>query len=174
MACGTDDDLHAMVKGIVDELEAAVSGTLYDVDGDYKVIDDIDEWKRAKYAKKVEEFRKEHPEESYDPEEYGFDAYQEWMEDEIGTVDDVDEPDPVSLDKYIEKRGLGDTRFEVDTSMQLSAGRTLLAYGGPNIWVHDDEVRGYWGSSQCTMSLDSDTSSAMWDWFEQYWDVIKG
>ena len=42
---GADDDLHAMVGSIVDELEAAVSGSLYEVDGEYVVIDDLDEWK---------------------------------------------------------------------------------------------------------------------------------
>ena len=177
----TASELHSMVKGIVDELEAAASGSLYDVDGSYVVIDDMDGWKEAEYAKKVEAFRKEHPESGFRKEDVEagcmadcYDSYQEWMEDEIGTVDDIDEPDEVSLHGYIEKQGLGDTRFEVDSSKQLLGGKTLFTYGGPNIWVHDDRVCGYWGSESVDMSLDSDTCSALFSWFEEMWDVIAG
>lgn len=174
MASNIDDELHRMVKGIVDELEAAVSGTLYDVDGNETVIDDMDAWKAAEYEKRKQGFEADHPRGEFKPEDDVYASYDAWMEDEIGTADDVDEPDPVSLDEYIEKRGLGDTRFEVDSSRQLLGGRTLFTFGGPTIWVHDDEVCGYWGSSQCTMNLDSDTCSALWAWFDQYWDAIRG
>lgn len=172
-----DESLHSQVKSIVDELEAAASGSLYDVDGNYVVIDDMDEWKKEQYKKKAEEFRREHPERDFDDcaddSFEAYDSYEEYMEDEIGTADDVDEPDEVSLYEYIEKQGLGDTRFEVDSSKQLLGGKTLFAYGGPNIWVADDEVQGYWGSSSMEMPLDSETSSALWSWFEEMWDVIK-
>ena len=76
--------------------------------------------------------------------------------------------------KYQNQESLGDVRFEVDAEKNLSGGRVLFTYGGPNIWVHDDEVCGYWGVSQCTMPLDSETRSALWDWFEEQWDMIKG
>lgn len=173
MSRGTDDDLHTMVSSIVDELEAAVSGSLYGVDGDYIVIDDLGEWKQEKYGKMTEEFRKEHPEDSFDPEESGFDTYVEWMEDELGVADDVDEPEKASLYEYISERSLGDMRFEVDSSKTLIGGKVLFCYGGPNIWVTDDEVRGYWGSSTVEMPLDSDTRSELWDWFENQWEAIK-
>lgn len=170
---GADDDLHAMVGSIVDELEAAVSGSLYEVDGDYVVIDDLDAWKKERHEKEAEEFRKERPEGSFDPGESGFDTYAEWMEDEIGTADDVDEPDRVSLCEYIDKRSLGDVRFEVTSDKTLCGGKILFCYGGPNIWVADDEVRGCWGPSTVEMPLDSDTRSRLWDWFENQWDEIK-
>lgn len=170
---GTDDDLHAMVGSIVDELEAAVSGSLYEVDGDYIVIDDLGEWKQEKYGRMAEEFRKEHPEDSFDPEESGFDTYVEWMEDEIGVAEDVDEPEQASLREYISERSLGDVRFEVTSDKTLCGGKVLFCYGGPNIWVADDEVRGYWGSSTVEMPLDSDTRSELWDWFENQWEAIK-
>ena len=174
MASNIDEELHRMVNGIVDDLEAAVSGSLYDIDGNYVVIDDMDDWKADRYEEKADAFRKEHPEESYDPEVYGFDTYGEWMEDEIGTVDDVDEPDEVSLYDYLEKESLGDVRFEVGPDKELHGGKTLFCYGGPNIWVADDEVRGYWGSATVEMSLNSETRSAMWSWFEERWDSVKG
>lgn len=174
MASETDTELNSMVNGIVDELEAAVSGTLYKVDGDWKVIDDLDEWKKTEYAKQAGEFRKEHPEDSYDPDEYGFDTYQEWMEDEIGTADDVDEPYTVSLGEYIDEQSLGDVRVEISLSdRSLVGGKVLFCYGGPNIWVSDDEVRGYWGVSSCEMPLDYETRSALFSWFEEQWDMAK-
>ena len=170
---GADDDLHAMVGSIVDELEAAVSGSLYEVDGEYVVIDDLDEWKEERYGKMAEEFRKEHPEDSFDPDESGFDTYVEWMEDEIGVAEDVDEPEQASLCEYISEQSLGDVRFEVTSDKTLCGGKVLFCYGGPNIWVADDEVRGYWGSSTVEMPLDSDTRSELWDWFENQWEGIK-
>lgn len=174
MASNTDEELHRMVKGIVDDLEAATAGNLYDVDGNYVVIDDLDGWKAAKYEKLKQDFEADHPRSSFKLEDNVYESYEEWMEDEIGTVDDVDEPDEVSLSDYVEKESLGDVRFEVDSSKELQGGKVLFCYGGPNVWVADDEVRGYWGSSTVEMSLDSDTRSALFSWFEEQWDIIKG
>lgn len=173
MASNTDEELHRMVKGIVDDLEAAVSGSLYDVDGEFVVIDDLDDWKAAEYEKLRQCFEDDHPRSSFRLEDSVYGSYEEWMEDEIGTVDDVDEPDEVSLSDYIDKESLGDVRFEVDSSKELYGGKVLFCFGGPNIWVADDEVRGYWGSATVEMSLDSDTRSALFDWFEEMWDAVK-
>ena len=65
-------------------------------------------------------------------------------------------------------------RFEVDSGRTLCGGKILFCYGGPNVWVADDGVRGYWGSSRVEMSLDPDTRSALWDWFEEQWDMVEG
>jgi hypothetical protein len=168
----TASELRSVVKNIVDELEAAASGSLYDVDGGYVVINDMDEWKKEQYAKKARKFLDEHPVSDLDTDLY--ETYKEWQEDEIGTADDVDEPDEVSLSEYLEKQSLGDVRFEVDSSKQLLGGKVLFAYGGPNIWIHDDQVCGYWGSESVEMSLDSDTRDALFSWFEEMWDVVSG
>ena len=172
MASNTDEELHGIVLGIVHDLEAAASGNLYDVDGECVIIDDLDDWKAKQYKKEVDEFREKHPVDSFDHEAY--DTYEEWMEDEIGTVDDIDEPDEVSLTEYIDKESLGDIRFEVDSEKELHGGKVLFCYGGPNVWVADDEVRGYWGSSTVEMPLDLDTRSALFSWFEEMWDMAKG
>ena len=172
MAGTVDESLHAQVKSIVDDLEAASSGSLYSIDGEFVIINDLDEWKAEQYKKEADEFKKEHSEANLDKDCY--DTYEEWMEDNIGTVDDVDEPDQVSLSEYVDKQSLGDVRFEVDSSKELHGGKVLFCYGGPNIWVADDEVRGYWGSSTVEMSLDSETRSAMWNWFEEQWTQVKG
>lgn len=166
----TADELHSMVKNIVDELEAAVAGTLYWDGNGYLLIDDMDEWKEEEYKKKADEFIESH-DGTWDADLY--DSFDEYMEDEIGTADDVDEPDEVPLGEYLDKQALGDVRFEVDSSKDLLGGKTLFTYGGPNIWVADDEVRGYWGSERVEMSLGSDAQSAMFSWFEEMWDAIK-
>lgn len=96
------------------------------------------------------------------------------------TIDDVDKyleshdemPEQATVADVIEKRGLGDTRFEVDSKKELCGGKTLFTFGGPNIWVHDDRVCGYWGSARVEMSFNSETRTAMFDWFDDRWKEI--
>ena len=136
MASNIDEELHAMVKDIVDELEAAVAGNLYKKDdGEFEVIEDLDEW-------------------------------HEHVDDGEG------DPEQATVNDVIEKRGLGDTRFEVDSKKELCGGKTLFTFGGPNIWVHDDMVCGYWGSARVEMSFNSETRAAMFDWFDDRWEEI--
>lgn len=135
MVDSIDKELHSMVKGIVDELESAVSGCLFREEGgsDFQTIDDMDEYMES--------------------------------HDEI--------PEQVTVNDVIETRGLGDTRFEVDSNKELCGGKTLFTYGGPNIWVYDDRVCGYWGSARIEMSFNPETKSEMFDWFKDYWEVVK-
>ena len=136
MASNIDEDLHTMVKDIVDELESAVNGCLYREEGgsDFQTIDDGD----------MDEYMENH--------------------DEM--------PEQVSVADVIEKRGLGDTRFEVDSKKELCGGKTLFTFGGPDIWVHDDMVCGYWGSARVEMSFNPETRTAMFDWFNDRWKEI--
>ncbi len=174
MASDIDRELNSMVQNIVDELEAAVSGSLYDVDGNATVIDDMDEWKKAEYEKLKNGFETDHPRSEFKLEDNIYESYEEYMEDEIGTADDIDEPDPISLDEYFRSHNEPlDLYFEVDAQKNLNGGRMQVTAGGPSIWIADDEVRGYWGSTRVEISLDSETKSAMWDWFEEQWDTVK-
>ena len=174
MGTDVEDELHSMVLGIVNEIEAAADGRLYKAgNGGFNIIDDIDEWKEERYKEKADKFREEHPESGFDSEEYGFDTYEEWMEDEIGTADDIDEPEEVSLADYVSDQALGDTRYEVDSEKDLNGARTLFTCGGPTIWVYDDRVEGFWGHGHVEMSLDSDAARAMYDMFEEWWETIK-
>lgn len=177
MAETTDEYLHRVVLGTVHDLEAAASGTLYKTENsDYLIIDDLDEWKEKQYKKKAEKFRKEHPERDFndcadDPfEEY--DSYEEYMEDEIGTADDIEEPEQVSLSEYIDNESLGDTVFEVNQSKEFQGARTLVACGGPTIWITDESVRGYWSSERIEMPLDSATAGELYAIFEEQWSQI--
>ena len=135
MSDNIDEELHAMVKDIVDELESAVNGCLYrGADGEFETIDDGD----------MDEYMESH--------------------DEM--------PEQATVADVIEKRGLGDTRFEVDSKKELCGGKTLFTFGGPNIWVHDDTVCGYWGSARVEMSFNPETRTAMFDWFNDRWKEI--
>jgi hypothetical protein len=169
----TKEELKAMVADICDELEAAADGDLYkDENGDAVIIKDIDEWKAERYKEKIEEFKKEHPEDAgFDKELY--ETYDEFMEDEIGTVDDIDDPEEVSVEDYVNDNSLGDVRFEVDSDLELIGGKVLFAYGGPNIWVADDEVRGYWGCDEVTEPLWNNARTAMFNMFDRLWEYKK-
>lgn len=152
------DKLREIVKDYAANVESAVAGDLYDVDGENVTIADLDEWRDSAYGEKVREYRKSHP-----------DASAEEMEDEIGTVDDIDDPEPVSLSDYLDETSLGDVVFEVDMDRNVRGGRILVAYGGPNVWIHDDEIRGYWGT-QASWSLSSKARQALLEYFEELWD----
>lgn len=177
MAEKTDEYLHRVVLGIVYDLEAAASGTLYKTkNGVYLIIDDLDGWKQEQYEENAEKFRKEHHpayfEEDKDENGSEYDSYEEWMEDEIGTVDDIEEPEQLTLWQYIEEESLGDTVFEVDQSKEFRGARTLVACGGPTIWITDESVRGYWSSERVEMPLDSATAGELYAIFEEQWHQI--
>ena len=166
-------ELHGTVMNIVHELEAAAEGNLYYNGSDYIIIDDMDVWKEEQFQEKVKKFKADNPEDKFDSEKAGFDTYEEWMEDELGTADDVEEPDEMSILEYIDKQSLGDVRFEVDDKLELNGGKVLFCYGGPTVWVHDDEVCGYWGSESVEMSLNDDTRSQLYSYFDELLSMAK-
>lgn len=165
----THDELVGTCNTIVHEVEAAVDGCLYKVDGEIEIIVDLDEWKQALYDKKVDAFKATYPD--YDRDLY--DSYDEYVEDECGTVDDIDDPEEVTLADYLADRDLGDVRFEVDSSKDLLGGKLLVAYGGPNIWISDEGVTGYWGSETVERTFHSDARGAVFDWFANQWSYIE-
>ena len=179
MGTDVDEELYRIVTGIGEEIEAAADGKLYRINGEEVTIDDMDEWKEAEYAKKVEAFKKEHPERDFNDnadnagDAYeAYDSYEEFMEDEIGTADDIDEPEPIDLTDYVDSRSLGDIRFEVDMQKDMIGAKCLFFYGGPNVWVHDDRVCGYWGGRESVYHLSQDASYALYEMFESVWDRI--
>ena len=93
------------------------------------------------------------------------------MDEYLESHDDM--PEQATVADVIEKRGLGDTRFEVNSSKELCGGRTLFTFGGPNIWVHDNMVCGYWGGKTVEMAFNEETRSAMFDWFREYWEAVN-
>ena len=174
MAQETEDRLREMAKSYDEDLEAVVvAGTMYRIDGNNVVIDDIDEWKQKEWEKQKAKFLSEHP--FTDPDDLeSYENEEEYVTDNIGEADDIDEPDEqVSLDEYLNDQSLGDVRFEVSSDMELHGGKILLACGGPTFWLHDDEICGYWGSDEYSRSLSGDVKSALWSWFEEQWGMAR-
>ena len=168
-----EESLRATVNRIADHLKAAANRELYLVEGEYEKIEYLEGWKEDKRKEKEEEFRKLHPEDKFDKEETGCDTYEEWMNEEIGEIEEIGDQEEMSVSDYLEKESLGDIRFEVDTDKEIHGGRVLVGYGGPNIWITEGEVQGYWGSKTVKVMLDSDTRSAIMDYLGEMWDTIK-
>ena len=167
-----DEELKELVRSYAHDIEAAADGTLYKVNGEPTVIDDIDDWKQNEWERKKTEFLKKHP--FTDPEDKeAYESEDEYVTDNIGEVDDIDEPEQMSMTDYINDNSLGDIRFEVDSKMELYGGKVLLAFGGPNVWLHDDEIRGYWGGDTETWSLCSDARDALMEFFQEEWGMVR-
>lgn len=168
-----DNELKGIVRSYAHDIEAAADGTLYKVNGEPTIIDDVDEWKQSEWERIKDEFLKEHP--FTDPEDKEtYESEDEYVTDNIGEVDDIDEPEQMSITDYIDDNSLGDIRFEVDRKMELYGGKVLLAFGGPNVWLHDDEIRGYWGSDTETWGLRSAARDALMEFFREEWETICG
>ena len=168
-----DKELKSIVRSYALDIEAAAGGTLYKVNGEPTDIDDMDDWKRNVWEHKRTEFLGEHP--FTDPEDKEtYESEDEYVTDNIGDVDDVDVPKQMSVTDYINDNLLGDIRFEVNRSMECCGGKVILAYGGPNVWLHDDEICGCWGGDTETWSLCSDARDALMEFFQEEWNMVCG
>ena len=56
-----DNELKEIVRSYAYDIEAAADGTLYKVNGEPTIIDDMDEWKQSEWENLKAEFLKEHP-----------------------------------------------------------------------------------------------------------------
>ena len=167
-----DEELKKMVRSYALDIEAAADGTLYKVNGEPTVIDDIDDWKQNEWERKKTEFLREHPFTDPDDKET-YESEDEYVTDNIGDVDDIDVPEQMSVMNYINDNSLGDIRFEVDRNMECCGGKVLLAFGGPNVWLHDDEICGYWGGNTEPWSLCSDARDALMEFFQEEWNMVR-
>lgn len=163
------EELKEMVHSYARDIEAAADGTLYKVNGNPTIIDDIDDWKQNEWERLKAEFLRKYP--FKDPD---YETEDEYVTDNIGEVDDIDEPEQMSLVDYINDNSLGDIRFEIDRNMECFGGKILLAFGGPNIWLHYDEVCGYWGGDTETWFLRSDARDALMEFFQEEWETVRG
>ena len=167
-----DNELKEIVRSYAHDIEAAADGTLYKVNGEPTIIDDMDKWKQSEWENLKAEFLKKHPFADHNDKEV-YESEDEYVTDNIGEVDDIDEPEQMSIIEYINDNSLGDIRFEVDGKMELYGGKVLLAFGGPTVWLHDDEIRGYWGCSTETWSLCSDARDALMEFFQEEWGMVR-
>ena len=176
MVDSTDDNLRSVVNSTGREIEAAVAGRLYEVDGERVEIPDVEVWKREKWDDARLAFRAEHPEfveisdEDLD-DRFGDEIGPKTLGEGVFCIDDIDDPEPVSLDDLLSDDSLGDLRFEVTSRREFLGGKTLVAFGGPNVWVSDDCTRGYWGFSESVYNFDDETRNALWEWFKEQYEM---
>ena len=129
-----DEELKSIVRSYAIDIEAAASGTLYKVNGEPTVIDDMDDWKQKEWDRQKAELLAKEPFDSLDPEDKEiYESEDKYVTDNIGDVDDIDDPEQMSVMDYIDDNSLGDIRFEVDRNMECCGGKVLLAFGGPNV-----------------------------------------
>ena len=169
-----DKELKSIVRSYALDIEAAAGGTLYKVNGEPTVTDDIDDWKRKEWDRQKAEFLAKEPFDSLDPEDKEiYEDEDRYVTDNIGDVDDIDDPEQMSVMEYINDKSLGDIRFEVNKNMECCGGKMLLAFGGPNIWLHDDEVCGCWGGNSETWPLCPDARDALMEFFQEEWNMVR-
>ena len=101
-----DKDLREMVRSYAHDIEAAADGTLYKVNGEPTVIDDMDEWKQNEWDRQKAEFLKEHPFTDPDDKET-YESEDEYVTDNIEDVDDIDDPEQMSVMDFM-KRSIGE------------------------------------------------------------------
>ena len=90
--------------------------------------------------------------------------------------EDGEELEQVSIYDFVERSGLGDIRYEVamaNNHWQVYGGRILVAFGGPNIWITQDEVKVYWWGHSAEAELYSETKDALMDFFEENFQMLN-
>ena len=174
----TESHLWAVVKTTGDEIEAAVAGNLYEIDDERVIIHDTEVWKREKWDGARLAFRAEHPEfveisdEDLD-DRFGDEIGPKTLGKGVFCIDDIDDPEPVSVHDILSDDSLGDLRFEVNQRGEMLGAKTLVAWGGPNVWVSDDEVHGYWGGDERVYNFNDETRNELYEIFNEYWECAR-
>ncbi len=176
MADSAGESLRSVVRSTGREIEAAAAGRLYRAgDGGRDEIADLEVWRLERWDEAREEFLAVHPELRGLSEDELDDRFGDEIGEALGTLvtcaDDIDCPEPVSLDELLSEDSLGDLRFEVSSRREFLGGKTLVAYGGPNVWVSDDCVRGYWGCSESSYGFGAETRDALYEWFKEQYEA---
>lgn len=72
-------------------------------------------------------------------------------------------PDEATLADWLNKYELGDVRFEIDIRGRFLGSRTLIAFGGPNVWLYNNRIEASWGVESVTWDLCRDVRDALFD-----------
>ena len=85
----------------------------------------------------------------------------------------TDEMEQVDLFEYLQAKGLGDIRFEISISGELTGGKTLLAFGGPTVWLHDNKLCGCWGAETKELYFSLDVRNHLFGYFQELYETIR-
>lgn len=84
---------------------------------------------------------------------------------------DKDTPEQLSIYDVLSD-SLGDIRFDCDSRKELHGGKVLMACGGPNIWVTDEAVKGYWGFEERTYFFSPEICNVLFAFFDEQFHLI--
>lgn len=60
-----------------------------------------------------------------------------------------------------------DIIYQISLKGEMKGFELLLAFGGPNIYLEDDKVVGYWGGDKYYAYISSDAYNQIWDYLEE-------
>ena len=60
-----------------------------------------------------------------------------------------------------------DIIYQIDIKGEMKGFEILLTFGGPNIYLEDDKVIGYWAGDKYYAYISSDAYNQIWDYLEE-------
>jgi len=60
-----------------------------------------------------------------------------------------------------------DVIYQINIRGEMKGFEILLAFGGPNIYLEDDRVVGYWAGDKYYSCISSDAFNQIWDYLEE-------
>ena len=60
-----------------------------------------------------------------------------------------------------------DIIYQISLKGEMKGFELLLAFGGPNIYLEDDKVVGYWAGDKYFAYISSDAYNQIWDYLEE-------
>ena len=60
-----------------------------------------------------------------------------------------------------------DIIYQISLKGEMKGFELLLAFGGPNIYLEDDKVVGYWGGDKYYAYISSEAYNQIWDYLEE-------
>ena len=94
----------------------------------------------------------------------------EWLD----AHDTDEELEMVTVANILEEDSLGDIHWEVNNRGEMFSGRVCTGFGGPNIYITNCEVRGYWGfEGPVVVDLSDKAKNDAWDYFANEWECAK-
>ena len=60
-----------------------------------------------------------------------------------------------------------DIIYQINIRGEMKGFEVLLTFGGPNIYLEDDKVVGYWAGDKYYAYISSDAYNQIWDYLEE-------
>lgn len=76
---------------------------------------------------------------------------------------------------FFEEQDIYDIEYTIDSNFEFKSARVMIACGGPNIFVNSrsGSVDLYWWTEEAHWYLNTDCKTAVEDYFEEMYQIIK-